>query len=299
MRQQRTIKKEIGCTGIGMHSGKRVKMVVRPLPPSTGIAFMRTDLPGQPTIKASWQNVVDTRLATTLGYQGGQVATVEHFLAAAFGLGVDNLLLEIDGPELPIMDGSAADFVKLLQQSGIVEQGVPLKYLRLLRSVKVSEGDREAALLPGPGFSLSLVIDYDHPLIGTQSFAWALTRRSFEEEISRSRTFGFLKEVQALKANGLAQGGSLSNAVVVGENHVLNRDGLRYQDEFVRHKALDCLGDLALMGFPLLAHYQAYKPGHALNHKLVTKVLASPENYLVIQDGAQEESTSSLAALAS
>lgn len=278
---QKSLKQGVSCSGVGLHSGKPVRMVLAPAPPGTGIVFKRTDLSPGLQINAEWQNVVSTSFATTLGCNGHQVATVEHLLAAVYGLGIDNLTVEIDSSEVPIMDGSAQEFVLLLKKTGFVLQDEPARHLRLLRAVKVSEGDREAALFPADDFRVSLVIEYSHPLIGIQSYSAVISPELFEEEICRSRTFGFLSEVESLKARGLAEGGSLGNAVVVGKEAVLNREGLRYPDEFVRHKALDCIGDLALCGLPLKAHYQAYKTGHSLNHKLLGQVLADRKNFII------------------
>ena len=281
MRPQRTIKRAVSCQGVGLHLGRKVHLTLSPAPADSGITFVRRDLPGQPSVNADWQSVVDTHLATTLGRDSLQVATVEHLLAAIYAMGIDNLIVEVDSPEIPIMDGSAADFVRLINEAGEEELDKPVRVLRLLRPVRVSEGDREAALTPCDDFRLSLVIDFDHPLIGIQSLSLVLTRESFEKEISPARTFGFLSDVERLMKSGLAQGGSLKNTVVVGEEEVLNRDGLRFPDEFVRHKALDCIGDLSLIGFPILGHYQAYKSGHSLNQRLVFNLLSDANNYFL------------------
>ncbi len=289
MRCQCTISEPVSCFGVGLHCGKAAKMELFPAPVGTGIVFVRTDLPGKPSIKSSWGNVVDTSLATSLGCNGAKVATVEHLLAALFGLGVSNLRVEIDSDEVPILDGSAAEFVALIKQAGYQPQSRPAVCLRVIKPVKVSEGDREAALFPSDDFRMSLVIDYDHSLIGVQSYSSIITEVTFERDICRARTFGFFKEVIMLQAKGFAQGGSLDNAVVVGEREVLNLEGLRYPDEFVRHKVLDCVGDMSLLGLPLSAHYQAYKPGHSLNHKLLCLLLSSSDNYL-LQDSSFQES---------
>ena len=283
MEFQKSLKERVACSGVGLHSGKPVRMVLAPAPPGTGIVFRRTDLPKGFEIKAEWLNVVDTSFATTLGCNGHQVATVEHLLAAIYSLGIDNLVVEIDSGEVPIMDGSAQEFVLMLQKAGLLLQDEPARYIRLIRPVKVSEGDREAALFPADDFQISLVIEYDHPLIGIQSYSAVISQEMFEQEVCRARTFGFLSEVEGLKAQGLARGGSLGNAVVVGREAILNQEGLRFPDEFVRHKVLDCLGDLSLFGLPLKAHYQAYKPGHSLNHKLLGLVLADGRNFIVAE----------------
>jgi UDP-3-O-[3-hydroxymyristoyl] N-acetylglucosamine deacetylase len=288
LRYQQTINKPVTCFGVGLHCGKAANIKLLPAPVGTGIIFIRTDLPGWPSIKCSWENVVDTSLATTVGCNGAKVATVEHLLAALYGLGISNLRVEIDSDEVPILDGSAAEFVSLIRQAGYQPQLSPGIHLRVIKPVKISEGDREAALFPSDDFRMSLIIDYNHSLIGVQSYSDVISEVTFERDISRARTFGFLKEVVRLQAEGFAQGGSLDNSVVVGEREVLNLEGLRYPDEFVRHKVLDCVGDLSLLGFPLSAHYQAYKPGHSLNHKLLRLLLSSPDSYRVEDLSFQE-----------
>lgn len=302
MRCQRTISRIVSCSGIGLHSGKPVKLVLVPAPVDTGLIFRRHDLPGQPALKADWRHVVDTRFATTLRLGDCSVATVEHLLAAAYGLGIDNLIVEMDGGEVPIMDGSAARFVGMLKEAGIQDQEKPIVCLALHRPVRISDGDREATLEPADDLQLSVVIDFDHPRIGRQSFSLIVSESTFEKELSRARTFGFLSDVESMKANGLAKGGSLGNAVVLGEEEVINSDGLRYPDEFVRHKTLDCLGDLSLFGMPVMAHYSGYKPGHSLNLRILRQVFDDPRNYCLVdgnyRQGRRRDVASSTGAVA-
>ncbi len=277
---QRTLKKEISCVGIGLHSGVRVKLVMRPAPAGHGIKLQRVEA-GQvlATIPALSAYVVDTSMATTLGCDGVTIGTVEHLLSALTGLGVDNVLVEVHGPEVPIMDGSANPFVYLIKTAGIRRQVEPKYFLRMLGTVTVSEGDKWARLGPQPPFSessLSIIshISFDHPLIGFQSFNFSFSAAVYDRQISRARTFGFLQEVEWLKSRNLALGGSLDNAIVLDDYAVMNEDGLRFPDEFARHKVLDCFGDITLLGLPLIGVLEAHKTGHALNHKLVEAVLS-------------------------
>lgn len=286
--RQRTIETEVRCSGIGLHTGAPVTLVLRPAPEGHGVTFLRTDIPGAPAIPALHSNVVETSLATTLGKDGVQVGTVEHLCAALSGLGVDNLKVELDGPEVPIMDGSAAPFGYLLRSAGIAEQRKTKKFLVIRKKVAVRDGDKLAEISPAQQFSVRCNIDFKHPLISDQSFELDFSDRAFHREISRARTFGFLRDVEALKRAGLARGGSLDNAIVVDEFSILNPDGLRYPDEFVRHKILDAMGDLFLIGMPVIGHLTAHKSGHALNHRLVTQVLADPSNYSVVTATARE-----------
>jgi UDP-3-O-[3-hydroxymyristoyl] N-acetylglucosamine deacetylase len=286
--RQRTIESEVRCSGIGLHSGAPVTLVLRPAPEGHGVTFQRTDLLGASAIPALHSNVVDTSLATTLGKDGVRVGTVEHLCAALSGLGIDNLRVELDGPEVPIMDGSAAPFGYLLRSAGIVEQRKTKKFLVIRKKVAVREGDKLAELAPAEQFRVRCNIDFKHPLISDQSFELAFSDRSFHREISRARTFGFLRDVEALKRAGLARGGSLENAIVVDDFSILNPDGLRYPDEFVRHKILDAMGDLFLLGMPVIGYLTAHKSGHALNHKLVTQVLADPTSFKVVSATARE-----------
>jgi UDP-3-O-[3-hydroxymyristoyl] N-acetylglucosamine deacetylase len=277
---QRTLKKEISCVGIGLHSGVKVKLVLKPAAPGHGIKLQRIQS-GKvlTTIPALSEYVVDTSLATSLGCDGHSIGTVEHLLSAFSGLGVDNVLVEVHGPEVPIMDGSANPFVYLIKTAGIRRLVEPKHFLKMKDTVTVSEGDKWARLGPQPPFSdntLSIIshISFDHPLIGSQSFNFSFSDAVYDRQISRARTFGFLHEVEWLKSRNLALGGSLDNAIVLDDYAVMNEDGLRFPDEFARHKVLDCFGDIALMGMPVIGVLEAHKTGHALNHKLVEAVLA-------------------------
>jgi UDP-3-O-[3-hydroxymyristoyl] N-acetylglucosamine deacetylase len=286
--RQRTIETEVRCSGIGLHTGAPVTLVLRPAPEGHGVTFLRTDIPSAPSIAALHTNVVETSLATTLGKDGVRVGTVEHLCAALSGLGLDNLKVELDGPEVPIMDGSAAPFGYLLRSAGIVEQRKAKKFLVIRKKVAVRDGDKVAELSPAQQFRVRCNIDFKHPLISDQTFELDFSDRAFHREISRARTFGFLRDVEALKRAGLARGGSLDNAIVIDEFSILNPDGLRYPDEFVRHKILDAMGDLFLFGMPVIGHLTAHKSGHALNHRLVTQVLADPSNFSVVTATARE-----------
>jgi len=272
---QKTIKKEITFSGVGLHTGRNVMMKLVPAEADKGVKFIRTDLPGSPSIKADGANVVNTNYATTLGVGGVTVSTVEHILAALYGLGVDNVDVEVFGSEIPILDGSAGEFIRKIEATGLKSLMAPRKYLVVKRPIKVSEGDKYLMLLPSdePGLRIDYSIDFNHTLLSKQTFSRQCTKEVFIEEIGNARTFGFLSDIEMLRANGLAMGGSLSNAVVVGESDILNEDGLRYPDEFVRHKALDLIGDLALVGAPVRGLLIAHRSGHALNHRLLQKIV--------------------------
>ncbi len=269
---QRTLRDAIGCTGIGLHSGHKVHLKIKPALPNSGIVFVRTDLPKRPQIKAHIQNVTGSNLATTLEQNGVSIGTVEHLLAALGGLGIDNALVEVDGPELPIMDGSAAPFLFLLKSVGFKAQFEPKKVVVIEKSLRIKEDDKWIYLTPASTLSITFTIAFNNPLLKRQNYAFKFSTKSFEKEISRARTFGFLKDVEQLWAKGLALGGSLDNAVVIDDFRVVNQEGLRYKDEFARHKILDLIGDLMLLGYPLVAKIKAYKAGHALNHKLMKKL---------------------------
>ena len=279
---QRTLRREVGCTGIGLHTGERVEIKVRPAPPDTGICFVRTDLPGSPMIKASFENVVDTTLATTIGRNGCRVATIEHLMAAFFGLGVDNAVVEIDGPEVPIMDGSAAPFVFLLRSAGIKPQNKAKKFLVIKRPFHIEDGDRSVSISPSKELRIIYTINFNHPLLRDQTFDTTFSIKEFTKEISRARTFGFLKDVQALKKAGLAKGGSLDNAIVVDDFKILNEDGLRYEDEFVRHKILDFIGDLSILGAPVIGHFEVKRSGHFLNQEMLRKLMKSRDHWELV-----------------
>ncbi|MBW2313666.1 MAG: UDP-3-O-acyl-N-acetylglucosamine deacetylase [Deltaproteobacteria bacterium] len=274
MSNQHTIAEKVSCTGVGLHSGTPVQLTLQPARAGTGIVFVRTDLATPVEIPARPEYVTDTRLATTLGRGDATVGTIEHLLAALRGLGIDNVRVEIDGPEVPVMDGSAASFVFLVRVAGIFEQGAPRRTLRVRKPVEVRDGDRWARLEPGRGLRVSYAVDFDHPAIGKQALrGLELTPESVEAELCRARTFGFLRDVQALWKMGLGKGGSLDNAVLLDDQEVMNREGLRWPDEFVRHKALDLVGDLSLLGVELEGHVRVHKGGHALHQALVAEVL--------------------------
>ena len=272
--RQRTIAEKISCTGVGLHTGKPVQLTLHPARAGSGIVFVRTDLPSPVEIPASPASLTGkAHLATTLGRGDVTLDTVEHLLAAAYGLGVDNLRVEVDGPEIPGMDGSAASFVFLIRAAGIYEQLAPRNVLRVARPIEIREGQRRIRIEPGRGFRISYEIDFDHPSIGRQALRdLELSEATFEREIARARTFGFVGEVDALWRAGRARGACLDNTVVLDATRVLNRDGLRFPDEFVRHKVLDLLGDLALLGVRLEGHVRVERGGHALHQKLVGKL---------------------------
>ena len=284
MLAQRTLRKATKTTGVGLHTGARVEMTLRPAPVDTGIVFLRSDLPGSPAIPAIADNVGDTRLSSTLKRDGASVSTVEHLMSALAGLGIDNLFVDVAGPELPIMDGSAGPFVFLLQSAGIAEQNARKRYLRITQPVEVSDGDKWARFTPFDGFRLDFTIDFPHPVFGSENrhvvvdFAYD----SYTKEVARARTFGFMQDVEAMRAAGLGLGGSLQNAVVLDEFRVLNSEGLRYDNEFVRHKVLDAIGDLYLLGHPLIGQYTAYKSGHALNNKLARALSARTDAFELV-----------------
>ena len=286
IRFQRTIKNEVQCEGIGLHSGVPVKMRIKPATIDSGITFVRTDL-GNREIVAKAANTAATSYATTLSQNGAAVKTVEHLLAALAGLNVDNALIEIDGEEVPIMDGSAAAFVRLVADAGILTQKKFQPLLKIVKPIFVREGNKQIALWPAEAPSVSYFIDFDHPLLREQSLQYAPSEESFLREVADARTFGFLSDVKTLQANGLAKGASLDNAVALGEDSVLNKEGLRYRDEFVRHKILDLIGDFSLVGMPIIGHIVAHKSGHALNAQMVNKLLHSPQNWMLL--GAAEE----------
>jgi UDP-3-O-[3-hydroxymyristoyl] N-acetylglucosamine deacetylase len=250
---------------------------MRPAPPNAGITFIRTDLPGRPEIKASVENVVDTTLATTIGRNGTRISTVEHLLAALAGMGIDNAQIDLDAPEVPIMDGSAAPFIFLLKSVGTRVQAAPKSFIIVRKPLQIREQGKSLAIYPARELRITFSIAFDHPLLHQQRYTLSFSDRAFEHEISRARTFGFLHEVEAMQRKGFALGGSLENAVVVDKYRILNEDGLRYRDEFVRHKILDLVGDLALLGKPIIGHFKADRTGHALNHRFLQELLAAPD----------------------
>lgn len=282
--KQKTLKSAISCTGIGLHSGEKVTMTLHPANPDFGIVFRRSDVSGEGVeIAATHDAVVDTRLCTTIGAQGKSIGTVEHLMAALAGMGIDNALIEVGGTEVPVMDGSAAPFLFLIECAGVVEQDASRKAIRVLKSVSIVDGDKSACLEPASGFSLDYQIDFSNPVIGRQSMTVNLTDGVFKDEISRARTFGFLHEAEALWAAGLAKGASLDNAVVVSGDRILNEDGLRFDDECVRHKILDAVGDLYMAGAPILGHYAGQRASHALNNKVLRALFADPANYEIVE----------------
>ena len=288
MLQQRTLKSLTRAVGVGLHSGQRVEITLRPAQPDTGIVFRRVDLPQPVDIPVSATAVTDTRLASTLSHGDAKVFTVEHLMSACAGLGVDNLYVDITAEEVPILDGSAASFVFLLQSAGIVLQNAPRRFIRLTSSVEVREGqgagEKWARLDPYHGYKLSFEIDFKHPAVDStgQRVEFDMSTDSYTRDIARARTFGFTKDVEMMRANGLAMGGGLDNAIVMDDYKVLNSDGLRYDDEFVKHKILDAMGDLYLLGKPLLASYSAFRSGHGLNNVLLRALLAQPEAWEVV-----------------
>lgn len=284
MLRQRTLKNAIRATGIGLHSGSKVYMTLRPAADNTGIVFRRLDMDPPVDVAADARSVGDTMLGTTLAQDGTTVATVEHLLAALAGLGIDNAYVDLSAPEVPIMDGSAAPFVFLLQSAGITEQSAPKKFMRIKKKVRVEEGDMWAEFKPHNGYRVNLKIDFDHPIFKkhTQEASIDFSTMSFVKQVSRARTFGFLRDIEALRARNLTLGGTLDNAIVLDDFRVLNEDGLRYEDEFVRHKILDAIGDLYLIGHNLLAEFTGYKSGHGLNNQLVRAVLADETAWEVV-----------------
>jgi UDP-3-O-[3-hydroxymyristoyl] N-acetylglucosamine deacetylase len=279
---QRTIAEKISCTGIGLHSGQPVQLTLHPARAGSGVVFVRTDLPQPVEVPAIHSAVTSTRLATTLGRGDATVGTVEHLLAALCGLGIDNVRVEVDGPEIPVMDGSSASFVFLIRAAGIFDQGAPRRSLRVRRPVEVRDGDRLIRIEPARDLRVTYSVDFAHAAIGRQQLRnLVIDDESFEQEICRARTFGFLREVEALWRNGLARGGNLDNTVVMDDFRVLNRDGLRWPDEFVRHKVLDLLGDLALLGMPIEGHLVVERGGHALHQRFVRALLEHPNHWTI------------------
>lgn len=285
---QRTLDHSIRCSGIGLHLGRKIELVLNPAAEDSGITFVRSDLGVE--IPARADHVTDTRLCTTIGQGDAHISTVEHLLSALSGLGVDNARIEVNGPEVPIMDGSSAPFVFLIQCAGIREQSKAKKVLRVLKRVEVEDGDKRCALYPAAGFKISYLLDYDHPLLHQRNVSVDFSHQAYTREISRARTFGFLHEVEALQKAGLALGGSLENAIVLDTHRVVNEGGLRYEDECVRHKILDTLGDLSLSGFPIVGAFEGELTGHDMNHKLVTTLLADPSSYRIEELQAEKDS---------
>ncbi len=276
MLKQRTLKKQVSATGVGLHNRVKVTLTLKPAAIDSGIVFVRADLPGTPSIQARPEAVRDTRMCSALEHNGARVATVEHLMSALAGLGVDNIIVEVNASEIPIMDGSAGPFIFLLQQAGITEQNAPKKFIKIKKLVEVKDADKWVKFEPYHGFKMDFTIDFAHPVFehSGKNVKIDFADNSYVKEISRARTFGFMHEVETLRANGLARGGSLDNAIVLDEYRILNSDGLRYEDEFAKHKVLDAIGDLYMLGHPLLGAFTAYKSGHGLNNALLRALLA-------------------------
>ncbi len=284
MIRQRTLKNIIRATGIGLHSGEKVYLTLRPAAVDTGIVFRRMDLDPMVEIPALAKNVGETTMSTTLVKDGVKVDTVEHLLSAMAGLGIDNAYVELSASEVPIMDGSAGPFVFLIQSAGLEEQDAPKEFIRILREVTVEDGEKRATFVPFEGFKVGFEIEFDHPVFAgrTQTACVDFSSTSFVKEVSRARTFGFMRDIEFLRTNNLALGGSVDNAIVVDETSVLNEDGLRYEDEFVKHKILDAIGDLYLLGKSLIGEFRGYKSGHALNNSLLRALLEQPDAWEVV-----------------
>ncbi|MCP4284562.1 MAG: UDP-3-O-acyl-N-acetylglucosamine deacetylase [Gammaproteobacteria bacterium] len=276
MIRQRTLKNVIRATGVGLHTGEKVFLTLRPAAANSGIIFRRVDLDSPVDIKACTENVGDTRLSTTLQSGGVKISTVEHLLSAFAGLGIDNAYVDVSAPEVPIMDGSAGPFVFLIQSAGVEEQNAPKRFIRIKERVAVQDGDKSAVFEPFDGFKVAFAINFDHPVFTerTQFSSIDFSSTSFVKEVSRARTFGFLQEIEMLRESELALGGSMDNAIVVDDFRILNEDGLRYEDEFVKHKILDAIGDLYLLGHSLIGSFSGYKSGHALNNRLLKALVA-------------------------
>lgn len=304
MLAQRTLKSLTKAVGVGLHSGQRVELTLRPAAPDTGIVFRRVDLPQPVDIVISAEAVTDTRLASTISNGSAKVHTVEHLMSACAGLGIDNLIVDITAEEVPILDGSASSFVFLLQSAGIALQAAPKRFIRVVKPVEVREGEgansKWARLSPFEGYKLSFEIDFDHPAVDStgQRVEFDFSLNSYSRDIARARTFGFTKDVEMMRANGLALGGGLDNAIVMDDYKVLNSDGLRYNDEFVKHKILDAMGDLYLLGKPLLAAYSAFRSGHAMNNKLLRELLSRKDAYEIITFDDEKTAPAGFATLA-
>jgi len=276
---QRTLASSVSCSGVGVHSGKAVNLDIHPAPENHGIKFVRKDLLDSPSISAHFNMVVDTSLATVIGYDGFIVSTIEHLMATFSGLTVDNALVEIDAYEMPIMDGSAGPFTDLILTAGIKTQAVPRSYFRVQEPIELHGEGKFVAIYPADRYRITGTIEFDHPMIKRQSCSFDISEASFSKQISRARTFGFLDEYELLKRFGLARGGSLDNVVVIAEDHVMNPEGLRFPDEFVRHKILDCIGDFSLIGMPIIGHVVVEKSGHAFNHTFLEKFFENKQSW--------------------
>lgn len=277
--RQRTISKPVSFSGVGVHSGKKVNLTIKPAPVNYGIKFVRTDLPDKPGVSAHFNMVVDTSLATVIGYNGFIVSTIEHLMASFAGFSIDNAIVELDAHEVPIMDGSAGSFVSLIKAAGIEEQPGPKYFFVVKEPVELEKDGKFVGVYPASEFKITCTICYDHPLIREQSYSIDVSDQVFEKEICRARTFGFLQEIEYLKKYGFARGGSLDNVIVLDKKNILNKDGLRFQDEFVRHKILDCIGDFSLLGMPILGHVILNKSGHFFNHAFLKKFFKNKKSW--------------------
>lgn len=282
MRLQQTLANSVSCAGIGLHSGQSVTLTLRPAPADTGVVFVNRNGHAGASLAASVDHLVPTELCTAISGNGFQVKTIEHVLAALAGLNVDNVYVEVDAGEAPVMDGSSAPFVKLIQSAGIVSQNRPQPYLKITRPLEVIDGSRRVRIEPSATPRITYSIQYDHPLIQTQTYSYEHSARAFESEIAEARTFGFLQEVEALWARGLGRGGNLDNTVVLSQDGILNESGLRFTNEFVRHKVLDLIGDFSLLGLPFIGHLIADRSGHALHTRLVKQILSHPECWVLL-----------------
>ena len=291
MVKQRTLKNPVQATGVGLHTGERVDLTLRPAPANSGIVFRRVDLSPTVSIRAEAHAVKDTRLSTCLEMDGVRVSTIEHLMSAFAGLGVDNAVVELSSAEVPIMDGSAGTFIFLLQSAGIAEQSAAKQFIRIKKTVEVKDGDKWVRFEPFNGYKLNFTINFTHPVFATtkQNVTIDLGEHSYIKEVSRARTFGFMQDVEAMRAQGLALGGNLDNAIVMDEYRVINPDGLRFEDEFVKHKVLDAIGDLYLLGYPLIGAFSAYKSGHALNNALLRALLADEQAWEFVTFDKTEE----------
>ena len=277
--RQRTISKPVSFSGVGVHSGKKVNLTIKPAPVNHGIKFVRTDLTDKPSVSAHFNMVVDTSLATVIGYDGFIVSTIEHLMASFAGLSIDNAIVELDAYELPIMDGSAGPFISYIKTAGIEEQLGPKYFFIVKEPIELKEDGKFVGIYPASKFKITCTIYYDHPLIREQSYSIDVSDQVFEKEICRARTFGFLQEIEYLKKYGFARGGSLDNVIVLDEKDILNKDGLRFPDEFVRHKILDCIGDFSLLGMPVLGHVIVNKSGHSFNHAFLKKFFENKKSW--------------------
>ncbi len=277
--RQRTISKPVSFSGIGVHSGKKVNLTIKPAPVNHGIKFVRTDLTDKPSVSAHFNMVVDTSLATVIGYDGFIVSTIEHLMASFAGLSIDNAIVELDAYELPIMDGSAGPFITYIKTAGIEEQLGPRYFFVVKEPIELKEDGKFVGIYPASKFKITCTIYFDHPLIREQSYSIDVSDQVFEKEICRARTFGFFQEIEYLKKYGFARGGSLDNVIVLDEKDILNKDGLRFPDEFVRHKILDCIGDFSLLGMPILGHVIVNKSGHSFNHAFLKKFIENKKSW--------------------